>query len=86
MQVKQNHFGDVTVTWREPMTPAEVSDLESFLNLWVRGIKRRVEADRMSAAAQAALDFIAGLPAEFHDTSRDNCEADLRAVLPLQPL
>lgn len=43
------------------------------------------EIEHLRGAAEAALDFIAGLPIEFRDTSRDQCEADLRLALPEQP-
>lgn len=45
MTVKQNHFGDVTLVWREPMTLVEVADFEEFLEIWMRGVKRRAEAE-----------------------------------------
>lgn len=43
-QIKQNVFGDVTLTWAEPMTLDQVSDLEELLAIWMRGIRRRAEA------------------------------------------
>lgn len=41
-ELKQNQFGNVTLTWTEPMTPDELSDLKELVTIWLRGIERRV--------------------------------------------
>lgn len=43
MQVRQNQFGNVTLTWSEPMTAEELADLKELVAIWLRGIERRVE-------------------------------------------
>lgn len=44
MTVRLIQFGNVTLTWTEPMTAEELADLEELVAIWLRGVKRRVEA------------------------------------------
>lgn len=44
MKVRNNIFGNVSITWDEPMSVDEYDEIETFVALWLRGLKRRIEA------------------------------------------
>ena len=50
MKIKNNQFGDVSITWREPMSPVEVAELKEFIGIWLRGVERRAEEPQHSTS------------------------------------
>ena len=39
---RNNQFGDLSLTWREPMSRVEFDELKEFVAIWLRGIERRL--------------------------------------------
>ncbi len=49
--------GAVSLSWNEPLTSAELDELEQFIAIWLRGLRRRAdertERERCAAIAEA---------------------------------